>query len=54
MIPILRCKTALLQFMYRDRMTVDRQMPVTDDEGADGYEMQNIYSDIPCHFTDVR
>lgn len=49
MIPVLRCKTALLQIMYRDRMTVARQMPVTDDEGADGYKMQDIYSDIPCH-----
>lgn len=24
-------------------------MPITDDEGADGYEMQDVYTDVPCH-----
>lgn len=48
-IPVLRCKAALQQFMYRDTMTVARQVPVIDDEGADGYEMQDVYTSVPCH-----
>lgn len=49
MIPAALCKRLLQERMYRDTMTVARQAPITDDEGADGYEMQDIYSDVPCH-----
>lgn len=49
MIPVALCKRILQERMYRDTMTVARQMPITDDEGADGYEMQDVYTDVPCH-----
>ena len=34
--------------MYRDTVTVTRQVPCLDDEGADDYEMKDVYTDIPC------
>ncbi len=49
MIPAALCKRLLQEHMYRDTMTVARQMPITDDEGADGYGMQDVYTDVPCH-----
>ena len=49
MIPEARCKATLLRYMYRDHMTVARQVSVVDKEGADAYEMQNVYVNIPCH-----
>ncbi len=47
-LPYRQCRTALMQYMYHDRVTVSRQMPVVDDEGADDYAVQNVYTDIPC------
>lgn len=34
--------------MYHDNVTVCRQTNTIDDEGADDYAVQEIYSDIPC------
>lgn len=34
--------------MYHDKATVCRQINAVDEEGADDYAVQEIYSDIPC------
>lgn len=46
--PYQRCKAALAQFMYHDRLTVSRQVPAKDQEGADCFAMEDVYADIPC------
>ncbi|QIB60222.1 hypothetical protein GXM21_07395 [Megamonas funiformis] len=38
----------LSKYMYHDNVTVCRQTNTIDDEGADDYAVQEIYSDIPC------
>lgn len=38
----------LSKYMYHDNVTVCRQINAVDDEGADDYTVQEIYSDIPC------
>ena len=38
----------LSRYMYHDNVTVCRQTNTIDDEGADDYAVQEIYSDIPC------
>ena len=42
-------KTLLKQYMYKDRMTVSRQIADVDEEGADDYTMKDVYTDVPCH-----
>lgn len=42
-------KTLLKQYMYKDRMTVSRQIAAVDEEGADDYTMKDVYTDVPCH-----
>lgn len=34
--------------MYTDRMTVYRQIPVVDEQGADDFVLQAVYEDVPC------
>ena len=46
--PYERCRAALRRYMYLDRVTVSRQMPVLDDEGADSFAMTDVYTDVPC------
>ena len=46
--PYERCRAALKRYMYLDRVTVSRQMPVLDDEGADSFAMTDVYTDVPC------
>lgn len=41
-------QSLLRRFMYHDTATVMRQMATVDDEGADDYDVQVIYEDIPC------
>lgn len=41
-------KGLLSNIMYTDTVTVTRQVPTIDDEGADDYKTKNIYVDIPC------
>lgn len=48
LMPYERCRAALMRYMYLDRVTVARQMLVTDDEGADSFAMGYAYTDIPC------
>ena len=43
-----KLKGLLGQFMYLDKLTVIRQTGCTDDDGADDYELKEIYKDIPC------
>lgn len=38
----------LNKYMYHDKVSVYRQIYTTDEEGADDYEVQEIYSQIPC------
>ena len=38
----------LTKYMYQDKATVCRQINAVDEEGADDYAVQEIYSDIPC------
>ena len=38
----------LTKYMYQDKATVCRQINSIDEEGADDYSVQEIYSDIPC------
>lgn len=42
------CSVLLVQYMYKDRCTIARQVETTDDIGADVYEMKDIYTDVPC------
>ncbi|WP_301963314.1 hypothetical protein [uncultured Megasphaera sp.] len=46
--PYERCRAALKRYMYLDRVTISRQMPVLDDEGADSFAMTDVYTDVPC------
>lgn len=41
-------KGLLNKIMYKDRLTVSRQFPLVDDEGADDYLIETVYKDIPC------
>jgi len=41
-------KGVLSSIMYTDTVTVTRQMPTIDDEGADGYKPTDVYVNIPC------
>ena len=41
-------KNVLSGVMYTDTVTITRQMPVIDDEGADGYKPVDVYVNIPC------
>ena len=41
-------KKLVSKTMYRDKVTVLRQMSTLDDEGADVYDLQEVYSDVPC------
>lgn len=43
-----RCRQALHQYMYQDTVTVSRQVPIVDKEGADDYAVENIYTNLPC------
>lgn len=43
-----RMKNLLNKFMYHDYATICRQLPVVDDEGADDFTVEIIYSNIPC------
>lgn len=40
--------------MYKDRVSISRQIPCTDEEGADDYEVQKIYTDIPCKLSQYK
>lgn len=41
-------KNILADYMYKDTACVTRQMGIVDEEGADDYELKEIYRDIPC------
>lgn len=41
-------KSLLSSIMYTDTVTVTRQMPTIDEEGADGYKPTDVYVNIPC------
>ncbi|SJZ61063.1 hypothetical protein [Megasphaera cerevisiae] len=41
-------KDLLSSIMYTDTVTVTRQMPTIDEEGADGYKPVDVYVNIPC------
>lgn len=43
-----RCRKLLARYMYKDRVTVTRQVNAVDEDGADIYELQDVYKDIPC------
>lgn len=47
-LPYSQCRAALMQYMYHDRVTVSRQVPAQDKEGADSFTMTDVYTDIPC------
>lgn len=34
--------------MYLDRVTISRQVPAVDSEGADGFVTTDVYTDVPC------
>lgn len=38
----------LSAYVYRDKVTVKRQIGITDDIGADVYDIVEVYTDIPC------
>lgn len=39
------------KLMYTDRMTVYRQVPVIDEQGADDFELRPVHEDIPCRLS---
>lgn len=43
-----RCRKYLAKYMYRDKVTVTRQEAAVDEDGADTYELQDVYKDVPC------
>lgn len=43
-----RCRKYLAKYMYRDKVTVTRQVAAVDEDGADTYELQDVYKDVPC------
>lgn len=46
--PFNRCRAALKRYMYLDRVTISRQTPAVDSEGADSFVMTDVYTDVPC------
>ena len=46
--PWSRCRKLLARYMYKDRVTVTRQVNAVDEDGADTYELQDVYKDVPC------
>lgn len=42
------CEKLLMQYMYKDRATITRQIETTDDIGATVYDLQDVYTDVPC------
>ncbi len=46
--PYARCRAVLRQYMYNDTVTISRQVPIKDGEGADDYDVQTVYADVPC------
>ncbi len=43
-----RCRKYLAKYMYSDKVTVTRQVAAVDKDGADTYELQDVYKDVPC------
>ena len=43
-----RCRKYLAKYMYRDKVTVTRQVAAVDEDGADTYELQDVYKDVPA------
>ena len=43
-----RCRKLLARYMYKDRVTVSRQVNAVDKDGADIYNLQDVYKDVPC------
>lgn len=35
-------------YMYQDKVSIFRQISAVDEQGADDYIVQEIYTDIPC------
>lgn len=42
------CKAALAKWMYKDTVTVKRQVEAKDDDGADCYQVEAVYENLPC------
>ena len=42
-----RCRKYLAKYMYRDKVTATRQVAAVDEDGADTYELQDVYKDVP-------
>lgn len=38
----------LSAYVYKDKVTVKRQIGITDDIGADVYDIVDVYTDVPC------
>lgn len=38
----------LNMYMYQDKVSIFRQISAVDEQGADDYIVQEIYTDIPC------
>lgn len=46
-------KNILADYMYKDMASVMRQISIVDEEGADDYELKEIYQDLPCKLSQV-